>query len=252
MESLLRSGAAPIVIAHRGASAAAPENTLPAFLAAWAAGVAWVEADVQPTSDNVPVILHDDLLDRTTDGTGPVRAQTALEVARLDAGSWFGMGSVRPYMGAAVPELSQLLEILAADRSLLLEIKGEHTRQQVLAEIDVVLASGWEDRVLLQSFDVPALRHVRAALPDRSVGLLVKKELHADPVAVCRDLGAVAYNPAHVLLRDRPDLVRTVHDAGIAVLAWTADDPADWHFLTEVGVDGIITNTPAELLAWQR
>ena len=248
MESLLRSGAAPAVIAHRGASALAPENTLPAFQAAWAAGVRWVEADVQLTADDVPIIMHDESLDRTTTGSGPVRAQTAFTIAGLDAGGWFGLGSGRPFIGTRVPELSQLLDTLSADRSLLLEIKGEHTREQVSREIEVLRASGWDDRVFLQSFEIPALRQVRAISPKRPVGLLVE-HLHADPVAVCRDLGAVAYNPEHALLRNRPDLVAELHAAGIAVFVWTADDPADWRFLTGLGVDGIITNTPAELLA---
>lgn len=248
---LLRTQAGPWVIAHRGASAREPENTMQAFHAAWECGTPWIEADVQPTLDNVPVILHDDELDRTTNGHGPVRSRSAGEVGSLDAGSWFTAGDNSPHGATRVPLLAELMSALDRHRSLLLEIKGEHTREQVRAEMEVVWNSGCNDRVLFQSFETSALEHVRSIEPGRPVGLLVE-QLHQDPVAACAALGAVTYNPQHGLLRDRPELVEALHAADIAVCVWTADDPADWEFLTGLGVDGIITNTPGELLAWQR
>jgi glycerophosphoryl diester phosphodiesterase len=268
MESLIRDGAAPFVIAHRGASGREPENTLPAFHAAWLTGAGWIEADVQPSADGVPVIFHDDLLDRTTNATGPLRRLTAAQIARLDAGSWFKAthrcaDSQRPRAVATgqsadptacrtgVPTLAALLDTLAADRSLLLEIKGPHTHDQVAGEIDAVMASGWSEQVLLHSFQLAALHAVRTIQPDRAVGVLVE-ELHGDPISVSRRLGAVAYNPEHTLLRRRPEIAAELHRAGIAVFVWTADDPDDWRFLTDIGVDGIITNNPGELLAWQQ
>jgi len=249
--NLLRPLTGPWVIAHRGASASAPENTMPAFQTAWDTGSPWIEADVQPTKDGVPVLFHDDTLDRTTDGTGSLRDLTAFQIAAVDAGSWFATGSTRAFTGAPVPTLSELVETLGPQRSLLLEIKGAHTRDQVLAEMAVIRASGWDDRVLLQSFETDALVHVRSIEPGRGVGLLVDA-LHDDPIRACTAVGAAAYNPRHTLLRDRTEVVALLHSAGVAVFVWTADDPADWRFLTDLGVDGIITNTPAELLAWQK
>jgi glycerophosphoryl diester phosphodiesterase len=240
----------PTVIAHRGASGQAPENTMPAFEAAWAAGCGWIEADVQPTLDNVPVLLHDSDLRRTTNGQGQVRDWSAKDIRALDAGAWFDRGGSAQQRRTPVPLLAELTRELGPERSLLLEIKGEHTRDQVQAEIAVLRSSGRDDRVFLQSFEEPALRHVRSLDPGRPVGLLVD-DLHDDPVAVCRSLGAAAYNPRHTLLRDRPELVETLHAAGILVLVWTADHPQDWAFLTDVGVDGIITNVPGDLLDWQ-
>ncbi len=237
------------MIGHRGASAAAPENTLPAFDAAWSSGCGWVEADVQPTADNVPMMLHDDDLDRTTDGSGPIRHSSAQQVRTLDAGSWFEPGTGSPYADAVVPFLSEVVANLSATRALLLEIKGAHTREQVAAELAVLKASCWNERVLVESFEVEALQHVRELDPGRPVGLLVHA-LHDDPVAVCSELGVVSYNPDHRLLRDRPAIVAELHAAGIAVVAYTADDPDDWAFLTELGLDGIVTNVPGELLAW--
>lgn len=258
----------PQAIAHRGASGTAPENTLPAYDAAWSCGCGWIEADVQPTSDNVPMMLHDDDLDRTTDGRGPIREVSAEQVRALDAGSWFGRcaddsdtGDVRPpvdpcldedrYVNVLVPYLAEVVADLSPTRALLLELKGQHSREQVAAALAVLRASSWNERVLVESFDVETLRHVQFLEPGRPVGLLVQ-ELHADPVAVCAELGAVAYNPDHRQLRERPEVVDALHAAGIAVLAYTVDDADDWAFLTELGVDGIVTNFPAELLVWQR
>lgn len=243
---LHRPGLPPLVIAHRGASAHAPENTVPAFRLAFDAGVDWIETDVQPTSDDVPVLLHDDTLDRTTSGTGPVREITASDLGRLDAGSWFGAADA----GTTVPQLAHLLDLLTPQRAVLLELKGAHTREQVVGELEVVRATPWDHRVLVQSFEVEALRHVRSIQPDRPVGLLVE-QLHPDPVAICAELGAVTYNPWFPTVLAAPGIVAELHAAGIAVIVWTADDPAVWAELTAIGVDGIITNTPAELLAWQ-
>lgn len=241
------AGSPPAVVAHRGASAVAPENTAPAFAAARACGAIWIETDVQVTADLVPVLIHDEELDRTTDGTGPVTEQTAYNLATLDAGSWFGP----QFAGTRIPELTELAATLGPERLLLLELKGEHSREAVLAEIEVLRAAGTDQYVLLQSFEESALRHVRGIQPDRPVGLLVEA-LDEDPVARCRELGAVAYNPEHTLLRGRPELVTELHAAGLAIFAWTADNPDDWQFLTGLGVDAIITDDPAALLAWQR
>ena len=105
--------------------------------------------------------------------------------------------------------------------------------------------------MFLQSFEVPALRLLRALEPTRPLGLLVEG-FGDDPVARCRELGAVACNPDYRAVLDRPDVVGRLQAAGLSVSAWTADDPADWTALTRAGVDGIITNRPAELLRWQR
>lgn len=239
--SFARTGRYPTVIAHRGASARVPENTLPAFLAAWADGASWVEADTQPTADAVPVILHDGDLDRTTSGSGPVRRHTAADVANL---------RITGLPGARVPELAALLELLTGDRAVLLEIKGEHSAREVAGILRSCAASGRDGQVFLQSFEEAALRHLRAQQPGRPFGLLVER-LDGDPVRRCRELGAVAYHPDYRAVLADPAVVPALHAAGIAVAVWTCDDPTGWELLTAAGVDAIITNTPADLLAWQ-
>ncbi len=230
------------MIGHRGASARLPENTLTAFLAAWHAGVTWVEADTQPTADGVPVLLHDRDLDRTTSGHGPVRAARARDVSRLAVTGWPGVW---------VPRLSELLAMLTPTRALLLELKGYHTSQQIRVVLDEVDAAGAADRVLLQSFEVEVLRELRRVDPQRPFGLLVT-DLDADPVGRCREFGAGYYNPPAGRLLARPAVVRDLHDAGIGVVCWTSNDPNEWAALSGTGVDGIITDTPANLRDWQR
>jgi glycerophosphoryl diester phosphodiesterase len=240
--TLRHQGGPPVVIGHRGASARRPENTLSAFLAAWHAGVTWVEADTQPTADGVPVLLHDRDLDRTTSGRGPIRAAGWRTVAGL---------TVRGWPGEWVPRLAALLAMLTPARALLLELKGYHTSAQIRTVLDEIDRAGAADRVLLQSFEVEVLRELRRADPARPFGLLVT-ELDADPVARCLELGAAYYNPSAGALLRRPDVVPALHAAGIGVACWTSDDPAQWAALAGAGVDGIITNTPAELATWQR
>lgn len=245
-EPLLRRGGTPVVIGHRGASATSPENTMPAFTAAWDAGAAWIETDVQPTADDQPILLHDDTVDRTTDGTGRVDTFTAASLAALDAGSWFGPS----FAGTRVPRLSELLAALSGDRRVLLEVKGPHTAPQARAIVDGIRAAGADRKVLLQSFEVPVLRELRAILPDEPLGLLVES-IGDDPVGDCQALGAITYNPYVGSVLELPGLITTLHAAGIATIPWTVDDPDQWARLTELGVDGIITNDPAALLAWQ-
>lgn len=221
-----------------------------AFRANWRAGARWLETDTQPTADNVPVLVHDDELDRTTSGTGSVRDAQAHDIAALDAGSWFDPA----FAAETVPELSTLLAELPPDGRVFLEFKGPHTPAEVVAVLDVCRASGADDRVLAQSFEREVLATIRQISPDRPVGLLTAG-WDDDPIAACRALGAVSYNPHHRLLRGQPDpaaAVAAVHAAGIAVAVWTADDEADWAFLTQIGVDAIMTNKPGALIEWLR
>lgn len=242
---LLRApGAHPIVIAHRGASADAPENTMRAFELGFQSA-RWLETDVQPTADGVPVLLHDDDLDRTTTGRGPVRAAAYAAVAALDAGSWFSAHHAR----TRVPTLSALLGALPHDCSVLLEIKGPHTDEQLAAVLAVVESSDADGRVVLQSFERDELARLHAMRPDRPFGLLTV-EWDDDPVAACAAYGAIVYNPWFGLLQGRERDLGRLHAAGIGSAPYTVDEPADWQWLTDMGIDAIITNRPAALSDW--
>ncbi|SCG53795.1 glycerophosphodiester phosphodiesterase family protein [Micromonospora halophytica] len=243
----LRPDGSPLtVIAHRGASAAAPENTLVAQEVARRASADWIENDVQPSRDGVPFVLHDTTVDRTTDGVGRIRDLTAAQLKALDAGSWFAP----QYAGEKLPTLAeQLADLRTRGGNLLLEIKGAHTRDEVARIVEVIRAERMTSRVFIQSFEVDALRHTRDLAPELPLGLL-RGSLDADPVALARQLGLTAYNPSGAALAARPDVVRQLHDAGVAVLVWTIDSPHQWQSLEQADVDGIITNRPAELAGW--
>ncbi|GGS65490.1 hypothetical protein GCM10010222_02200 [Streptomyces tanashiensis] len=244
---LLRPVGSPMaVIAHRGASSAAPENTLVSDEVARRGGAEWIENDVQPSKDGVPYVLHDTDVDRTTDGTGPIRSLTAAEVDALDAGSWFGPA----YAGARVPTLAaQLDDLRRRGGNMLLEIKGRHSRAEVARIVEEVRDHGMAGRVVVQSFDVDALKYTRALAPELPLGLL-RTELDPDPVAVARELGLSTYNPPAGELLAHPGLAKSLHAAGVAVTVWTVDDATRWNSLEALGTDGIITNRPAELSGW--
>ncbi|MBT2443734.1 glycerophosphodiester phosphodiesterase [Streptomyces sp. ISL-36] len=240
------AGSAMTVIAHRGASSAAPENTLVSDEVARRGGARWIENDVQPSRDGVPYVLHDTTVDRTTDGTGPVRGLTAAQLDALDAGSWFSP----VYAGARVPTLAaQLEDLRVRGGNLVLEIKGRHSRDEVARIVRLVRDHGMADRVLVQSFDVDALRQTRALAPELPLGLL-RATLDPDPVAVAEELGLSAYNPSADELSAHPGVVKDLHAAGVAVMVWTVDSPARWRELDALGADAVITNRPAELTGW--
>ncbi|MEW2073421.1 glycerophosphodiester phosphodiesterase [Streptomyces sp. NPDC017966] len=251
------SSARPLVIAHRGASAYAPENTLAAVDKAAALGVDWVENDVQRTRDGELVVLHDDSLQRTTDveevfpdrAPWKVKDFTAAEIARLDAGSWFGSA----YAGARVPTLEQFLHRVERHRQkLLLEIKNPQLYPGIERQIVKVLGNeGWLDRphvrnrLIVQSFSADSVRTVHDLRPAVKTGFL-----GTPPVS---DLPAYAdftdqINPSHGSLSAgyvaAVHALKGAHGKPLEVCAWTVNDAAAARRVAGFGVDGIITDTP--------
>ncbi|MFD7771551.1 glycerophosphodiester phosphodiesterase [Streptomyces sp. NPDC059787] len=251
------NSARPLVIAHRGASAYAPENTLEAVDKAAALGVDWVENDVQRTRDGELVVLHDDSLRRTTDveevfpdrAPWKVKDFTAAEIARLDAGSWFGS----TYAGARVPTLEQFVHRVERHRQkLLLEIKNPQLYPGMERQIVEVLGNeGWLDRrhvrnrLVVQSFSADSVRTVHDLRPAVKTGFL-----GTPPVS---DLPAYAaftdqINPSYGSLS--AGYVAAVHafkgarGKPLEVCTWTVNDAAAARRVAGLGVDGIITNTP--------
>lgn len=231
-----RHGGHPVVIGHRGSSADEPENTLAAFRTAWSAGVDWVEADVQPTADGIPVLLHDDTVDRTTDGHGAIRELPWATVRDLAVAG-------RP---GAVPRLSDLLAELTGPRRLLLEIKGPHTDADLARLLTALAQSGADHRVFLQSFERDVLAALRRQAPGRPLGLLVES-LDEDDLGAALALSAAAVNPPVAAALAAPSTVAALRTAGRAVAVWTANEPAEWTALAAAEVDAVITDRPGEL-----
>ncbi|MEU4241495.1 glycerophosphodiester phosphodiesterase family protein [Actinoplanes sp. NPDC026619] len=233
-------------IAHRGYSAVAPENTLPAFAAAVRAGATHVEFDVRTTVDGVPVVIHDRTLDRTTTGEGHVWEATAAEVLALDAGSWFSPA----YAGVRVPTLIETLELLAAPGpALLLEIKPPATLDQAKAIVELVAERGLLDRTIVQSFDPDVVALAGQAAPDVRRGLL-RMSFESDAVDLSRELGVVCCNPPVDDVLAAPERVAELAALGIEVMPWTANDIDRWAALADAGVAGLITDRLGELTGW--
>lgn len=235
-------------VAHRGYSALAPENTLPALAAAVLGGATYVEFDVRTTADDVPVVIHDRTVDRTTDGTGHVWDLTADEVRALDAGSWFSPA----YAGVRVPLLAEVLDLVREPGpELLLEIKPPADADQVKRILDMVADRGLLERTVVQSFDPQIVRTVREVAPDVRRGLL-RLRFEADTVPLARELDVVCCNPSVADVLGDPATVAELTAAGIEVMPWTANDMAEWPALVDAGVAGLITDHAGELTGWAR
>lgn len=233
-------------LAHRGFSADYPENTMAAFRAAVDAGCDGLELDVHLSADSEVVVLHDDTLERTTDGFGSVSARTLAELQALDAGSW---RSSR-FAGERIPHLEEVLA-LAAETGILLniEIKNAGGDNALLVEkvLAMVRERALESQVLLSSFHCGAVV-TAAKLNPKIVSALLYSSPFIRGVSLCRKGGMRAVHPTYHLLFYNPLLLRICRAKGLMVNVWTVNLPEDMRRLIRMGVDGIITNHP-DLLA---
>lgn len=247
-ELLHAPGDDPLVAAHRGASWAAPENTLAAMQEAVDAGAAFLETDVLLTSDGVPVLMHDSAVDRTTTGSGLVSWSTLDQIRALDAGSWFAPR----FAGERVPTLDEFLALgAAADVRLLIEFKGEYTPEELRSSIALIHEHGLDDRVVVQSFSSITLRSLQAEAPELP-RMVLTRTVPADAVATAREYDAIGVNPPFESASRHPEYIAELHDAGLLTFVFTVDDPADWRTLTDLGADAILTDRAAALRAWLR
>ena len=226
------------IIAHRGASAVAPESTRAAILAAARAGASMVELDVQMTRDGRLVVFHDEDVRRTTDGRGRVRAMSYARLVRLDAGAWFHPR----FAGERILLVSQVFRLVPTTMWINLELKRTRARRLLIRRLRRLLRRRDARRLLVSSFD-PAL--LRLLAPARLPLALICRR---DPERSLRQavrLGCAAWHPFHALVT--PRRAAQAHAAGLAVHAWTVDRAAAARRLRRCGVDGIFTNDPARL-----
>jgi glycerophosphoryl diester phosphodiesterase len=272
----------PWLVAHRGASAYAPENTVPAFRLAAEQGSDFIEFDLQLTKDRQIVCLHDNSLERTTDveqvfpdrfrktGEGAQAAQrwmledfTLAEIKRLDAGAWFDP----KFRGTRIPTFAETIDSLRGRSGLFIELKTperyEGIERLILAELEAkgLAQPGADPRtpVLLQSFTVSSLQILHSLGTKLPVHFLVGAR---DAAPWITDGGlakikafATGFSPEKTIVADRPELVARIRAAGLVLTPYTfrstavgagfADVRAEMsHFLTRVGVDGVITDNP--------
>jgi glycerophosphoryl diester phosphodiesterase len=231
-----------MVIAHRGASAYAPENTLAAFDLALHLGCRHLELDVDITRDGHIVVIHDETVDRTINGTGPVGSHTLAELRTLDAGAWFGA----QFAGERVPTYAEVLERYQGRVHLHTELKGR-AQHMAAYTADLLRQYGMVAHVTVTSFQYPRLAEIRAYAPELPTGWLVS-EVSDETIAQAQALGLTQICPKadHVT----PSLVRRLHAEGFVVRAWGVGNEALMRQVVEAGADGMTVNFPDTLLAY--
>jgi len=242
----------PLVVAHRGASFAYPENTLESFQGALEAGADVIETDVRLSADGVAVVLHDQDLSRTTDGSGYVHELTLSELKRLDASG--GRGPK-----AEIPTLAEVLELVSGRAGINLEIKnipGEVAfdspkEAAVRAALEALDRTSFTGSVLVSSFNWISIERSRELAPEVPTGFLTIAAIApAAALVYARDGGHTYVLPSVTALVPAGEaFVREAHDAGLRVGTWTVDDPGEARTLFEWGVDAVATNDPAAILA---
>jgi glycerophosphoryl diester phosphodiesterase len=245
----------PLVIGHRGYCQLAPENTLPSFKLALAAGTDLVELDYYHSRDGKLVVLHDLELDRTTDATNrwhqkkiSVETKTAAELQSLDAGSWFDP----KFAGTKIPLLAEALDTIQQGGVTLIERKGGPPADCIRLLRDKNLIN----KVVVQSFDWEYLRAFHAQEPKQVLGALGPTDRLPDgsqPGSRTKELSAAWLDELHktgaqvVVWNDNisRQTVQLAHQCGLRVWVYTIDDPSQADELLDMGVDGIITNNPS-------
>ncbi len=252
------TGARPLAFAHRGGSKQWPENTLEAFSQAIALGFEHIETDIHLTRDGEIVVFHDELLDRVTDGHGPVRDHTLAELKRLDAAHWFTRdGATYPYrgQGITIPTLAEALELGPSIR-FNLEIKP-HGPGLVHALWEFIRGRADADRLLVASGHAPtvaAFRRVSGGALATSAGAgEIFRFWSAAKVGLHTRL-SIGYDALQVPPRQgpltvvEPKFLRCAREVGLHVHVWTIDDAPEMLRLLHLGVDGIMTDEPQRLL----
>lgn len=245
----------PLVIAHRGASAVAPELTMAAYLQATKDGADGYECDVRLTKDQVPVCIHDNNLNRTSNGFGRVGAKTVTELQKLDFGSWFGKPtSFTSEEWCSLLTLDELLSYVSAqsDAPIVLVETKHMSENGIKLEAAAIAAINKHDlntqdktkpRAALMSFSMPALRRAKKIDKDLyTVFLLDRKP--PGLVALSEFVGSNAWGIGVHLLRTNPELVELARSNGKQVFVWTVDTEEQIKLCIKYKVDVIITNNP--------
>jgi glycerophosphoryl diester phosphodiesterase len=232
-----------LVIAHRGASGHAPENTLAAFKRAVALGAGFIETDLHLSRDAHFVAIHDETVNRTTNGQGKVHDLTLADLRRLDAGSWFGS----EFTGERIPTLEEILEFSKKnDVVFYLELKpsgawgGEH------ALIGALRQTGEIARTVVISFDIAIISALRKIEPTLMTGLLFEGQID-QPLDRAVEVGARQLAVRGDLVT--PALIAEAGKRDLQVVCWTVNQPAHMRMLIEAGVDGIMSDYPDRLVA---
>jgi glycerophosphoryl diester phosphodiesterase len=238
----------PLVVAHRGSSGSAPENTMAAFRAAANAGADMIEFDVRRTLDDKLVVYHDRILGRTGEGRGALRRLSARELAGIDAGAWFGPR----FRGERIPTLRRVLEEIPLRVGMNIEVKtdGDLRDRRSLAHLlaGEIAAAGAHRTIIVSSFDHGFLVRLRALAPALSTGALYLplRDRMRGPARIARRTGATVFICSRAQLR--PGLLRAARQAGLAVSVYGVNTAAHLRAALHAGVDAVITDYPERVL----
>jgi len=243
----------PIVVAHRGASGYAPENTMAAIKKAITMGVDMIEIDVQLSKDNEVVLMHDLTVDRTTNGKGKVRDLYLEEIKKLDAGKWFSS----EFSGEKVPTLEEVIQAINGQCKLLIEVKHVKSKKQEIENKIVQLINKYNayNWCIVQSFETQVIKNIQALDKSIECHKLVTMNISVLPLhidsriktgTIYKYKNVQSINPYFKMLNKRK--VKKIHSYGQKVITWTVNEPEDMKRMIEMGVDGIITNYPDRLI----
>lgn len=232
-------------IAHRGVSNRAPENTMAAFKQALQMGCDYIELDVHMTLEGDLAVIHDTTVDRTTDGTGRVRDLIRNEIKQFDAGSWFGPS----FAGEKIPLLEEVLDAFGGKIGLLIELKKPSLYPGLVERVVDLLKkrhfrfTSQSHPIMVQSFDIQALRQFYQLMPEVPIGVLISRKGKMKQ-RMLREFAQFAdyVNPKKSLID--PQSVSLVHSLGMEMMAWTLQKQENLLPLLYAGVDGIITDDP--------
>jgi glycerophosphoryl diester phosphodiesterase len=228
------------VIAHRGASGTAPENTLAAFERAERLGAHMIELDVPLAADGAVVVLHDDSVDRTTDGRGRVSGHTLAGLRALDAGRWFAP----EFAGERIPTLAEVLAVVSLPVNV--ELKRGGGAGLEARVLETVRAAGALGRVVFSSFDHDALQRLRLLDAEAEIAILWAGRGTERPLVAARRVAARALH-----LRTTGASLRAVSvalTAGFEVRVWTVNDPEEWRVFEARGATAVFTDFPERFL----
>lgn len=241
----------PVLIAHRGVSSLAPENTMAAFVKCLDFDVQWFEFDVGMLADGTVAVMHDDTVDRTTNGSGKLQDMAFSELRRLDAGAWFGP----QYRLERVPELVSVIELLNSTKlNAVLEIKpyaqDPESRHSLVSAVAFSLEQlKVDEKMMICSFSPQILQLCKELIPQYRRALLADsaaiQHRFDDIVKIATELECAAVHPEYKHLNAAQ--VEALHTNGFAVNAWTVDHPEEAESLASMAVDGLITNRPQDL-----
>ncbi|WP_445487654.1 glycerophosphodiester phosphodiesterase [Niallia sp. 03133] len=239
MRELFQSNKNSLVGAHRGASQYYPENTMLSFHKALELGADYIELDVHLTKDEVPVVIHDSTLERTTDGKGKIRDYTMEELKRFDAGSWFG----KEFTGLEIPTLEEVLQWSKGRMGVNIELKQDVEKYAHLEEkvLEVIRKTKTINQIQVMSFNHKAVKKMKDLDANVFAGIILFAEAY-NPIHLVKEVNADFFNTTWMF--HSKAVIDELHNEGYLVCGGHCDDPEKWAELQSLGIDMAETNIP--------